>query len=146
MSAPADYKFEAWSGVDASAAEGNLTRGPYEPKVFEDHDIDGELAPLPCARFPKLSSDTPVAIQYCGICGTDPATLRGEMGEFAPIVPGRVCGHEMVGRVVRTGPKVENDIKVGDIVGIGTLTDSCRECEPCKTGKSPLFLAGQSTP
>jgi D-arabinose 1-dehydrogenase-like Zn-dependent alcohol dehydrogenase len=37
-----------------------------------------------------------------------------------------------VGEVVRVGPKVENGLKVGDIVGVGAQCDSCGECDICQ--------------
>jgi uncharacterized zinc-type alcohol dehydrogenase-like protein len=42
-------------------------------------------------------------------------------------------GHEVVGRVTRTGSEVARH-QVGDIVGVGCMIESCRRCEPCKTG------------
>lgn len=53
-----------------------------------------------------------------------------------------VVGHEIVGVAVRVGPKAENGIKVGDIVGVGAQADSCcgrgpKACQPCKDGDEP---------
>lgn len=64
---------------------------------------------------------------YCGICASDYGVLKGE---YAPLEP-RVGGHEIVGEVVRVGPKVAN-LKVGDMVGVGWQCDACRECDLCK--------------
>jgi len=44
-----------------------------------------------------------------------------------------VVGHEIVGKVVKAGPKAEG-FKEGDLVGIGAQCDSCLECEWCKDG------------
>ena len=46
-----------------------------------------------------------------------------------PVVP----GHEIIGRVTETGPEVSK-FKRGDIVGVGCLVDSCRECSSCEKG------------
>ena len=46
-----------------------------------------------------------------------------------------VVGHEIVGKVVKAGPKAEG-FKEGDLVGIGAQCDSCLECEWCKDGTS----------
>ena len=43
-------------------------------------------------------------------------------------------GHEVVGKVSRVGAGVSRH-KVGDIVGVGCMIDSCRACEPCKVGE-----------
>ncbi len=44
-----------------------------------------------------------------------------------PCVP----GHEIVGKVVKVGNHVSK-FKIGDIVGVGCMVDSCRDCEYCK--------------
>ena len=45
-------------------------------------------------------------------------------------------GHEIIGKVVKTGSKVENSIKVGDRVGVGAQSAACLkpECEECAAG------------
>jgi uncharacterized zinc-type alcohol dehydrogenase-like protein len=42
-------------------------------------------------------------------------------------------GHEIVGRVIKAGASVTKH-KVGDIVGVGCMIDSCRQCDACKSG------------
>ncbi|MFY9983960.1 MAG: alcohol dehydrogenase catalytic domain-containing protein [Chthoniobacterales bacterium] len=44
-----------------------------------------------------------------------------------------VPGHEIVGRVIKTGNHV-NKFKAGDLAGVGCFVDSCRECPECKAG------------
>lgn len=78
-----------------------------------------------------------VKILYCGICGSDVSSLTGEWGPVKDICP-QVCGHEIVGEVVRIGTSPENGLKIGDLVGIGAQLDSCRECEWCREGQSSL--------
>ena len=64
--ASTDYKFEGWLGHDASAAEGNMKWGEFEPKAWEETDID-------------------IKITHCGICGSDLHTLRsGWVCSFFP--------------------------------------------------------------
>ena len=55
--ASADYKFEGWLGLDPSSAEGNMKWGEFEPKPWEETDVD-------------------IKISHCGICGSDLHTLR----------------------------------------------------------------------
>lgn len=63
------------------------------------------------------------------MCGSDVHTITGGWGEL-PTSP--ICvGHEIIGRVLRVGPKVE-DIKVGDRVGVGAQIQSCMQCQNCK--------------
>ena len=35
-----DLKFEGWVGLDANAAKGNMVWQSYEPKAFQETDID----------------------------------------------------------------------------------------------------------
>lgn len=41
----ADYKFEGWMGLDANAAKGNMVWQSYEPKAFQETDIDVRCPP-----------------------------------------------------------------------------------------------------
>ncbi|PIA27076.1 hypothetical protein AQUCO_08300043v1 [Aquilegia coerulea] len=45
-----------------------------------------------------------------------------------PMVP----GHEVVGEVLEVGSDVTK-YKVGDVVGVGALVGSCRQCNPCQS-------------
>lgn len=66
---------------------------------------------------------------YAGICHTDVHTAEGAFGpKKFPMVP----GHELLGKVVEVGPKVTK-CKVGDIVAVGCLVDSCLDCNMCKS-------------
>lgn len=69
---------------------------------------------------------------YCGICATDLSALQGHYGSFSSSDP-TVCGHELIGRVVKAGS--ESGRKVGELVGVGYQSDSCRECQYCKHDK-----------
>jgi hypothetical protein len=44
-----------------------------------------------------------------------------------------VPGHEIVGRVSAVGAHVA-DYKVGDLVGVGCIVDSCKHCADCESG------------
>jgi alcohol dehydrogenase (NADP+) len=69
-------------------------------------------------------------ITHCGICGSDLHTLRSGWGES--LYPCCV-GHEIVGKAVRVGLKVEGGIKFGDRVGVGAQSSSCLrpDCAEC---------------
>src|SRR5215208_1394893 len=45
-----------------------------------------------------------------------------------------VPGHEIVGRVARTGAEVSG-FKEGDLAGVGCFVDSCRVCRNCRDGE-----------
>ncbi|KIY42983.1 GroES-like protein [Fistulina hepatica ATCC 64428] len=86
-----------------------FTKKEFKPKPFGDHDVD-------------------VKIEACGVCGSDVHTITGGWGKCnLPIC----VGHEIVGHVVKAGPKVTL-AKVGDRVGVGAQVWACLKCEVCK--------------
>lgn len=88
------------------------------------------LAPFNIERREPEDFDVHVEILYCGVCHSDLHQIRDEWGgAIFPMVP----GHEIVGRVLRTGPSVTK-FKAGDLAGVGCLVDSCRTCDNCRQG------------
>jgi alcohol dehydrogenase (NADP+) len=88
------------------------------------------LVPLTVARRAPKDDDVEIAIEFCGLCHSDVHATRGEWGaQKYPLVP----GHEIVGRVSRVGSAVD-DFAPGDLVGVGCMVDSCRECDSCLDG------------
>ncbi|MCN0152010.1 NAD(P)-dependent alcohol dehydrogenase [Salinispora arenicola] len=82
--------------------------------------------------------DVLIDISYCGICHTDIHTVRGEWGERSyPIVP----GHEIIGVVAAIGTDVTKH-QVGDVVGVGCMVNSCRECVSCQAGEEQYCAKG----
>jgi len=72
-------------------------------------------------------TDVAIDILFCGVCHSDLHMVRSEWFPGAyPMVP----GHEIVGLVTQIGMDVR-DVKVGDLVGVGCLVDSCGECPSC---------------
>ena len=57
-----------------------------------------------------------------------------------PIVP----GHELAGVVTAVGQNVE-DIKVGDNVGVGCVSDSCLECASCEASEEHACEKGRDS-
>lgn len=67
--------------------------------------------------------------QYTTVRTGDLHTINGGWGK--KILP--LCvGHEIVGKVIKTGPKVTL-CKVGDRVGVGAQIRACLECKVCKS-------------
>ncbi|GGB36337.1 zinc-binding dehydrogenase [Sphingomonas metalli] len=92
---------------------------------------DTPLAPFSFERRDPLPGDVVIDILFCGVCHSDLHTARGEWaGTLYPCVP----GHEIVGRVAATGSAVER-FKVGDVVGVGCMVDSCGHCPSCRDGE-----------
>ena len=74
--------------------------------------------------------DIQIDILYCGVCHSDLHQARNEWNNTVyPCLP----GHEIVGRAVKVGADVTK-FKVGDLVGVGCIVDSCRSCDACKQG------------
>ncbi len=88
------------------------------------------LAPFSFERRAAGQLDIAIDILHCGVCHSDLHTARGEWeGTLYPSVP----GHEIVGRVTAVGDLVSK-FKIGDIVGVGCMVDSCQHCAPCDRG------------
>lgn len=96
------------------------------------------LEPFEFTRRELQAGDVLIDIHYCGVCHSDLHMARNEWGvsQF-PLVP----GHEIVGRVVRTGSDVST-FKAGDLVGVGVMVDSCGHCGQCHNGEEQYCEAG----
>ena len=71
-----------------------------------------------------------IAVLFCGVCHSDIHQVKNEWSNTVyPCMP----GHEVVGRVTKVGGHVSRH-KVGDMVGVGCMIESCRHCEPCTAG------------
>ena len=86
------------------------------------------LKPFQIQRREPGPHDVVIDIQYCGVCHSDIHQVRDEWGGARfPMVP----GHEIAGIVSKVGSAVTR-YQLGDKVGVGCFTDSCRQCDPCK--------------
>lgn len=96
----------AYAAQDATSP---LTPFNYQPRELRAHDVQ-------------------IEVLYCGVCHSDLHQVRNEWHNTVfPVVP----GHEIVGRVTAVGAD-GNKYKVGDVVGVGCIVDSCRTCDNCK--------------
>lgn len=99
-------------------------------KAYGTEAAEAPLNPMGIDRRKPTPHDVEIDILYCGVCHSDLHTARNEWhGTIYPCVP----GHEIVGKVVSVGSHVTK-FKVGDLVGVGCIVDSCRECDYCKEG------------
>lgn len=101
----------------------------YPVNAYAAFSADTPLAPHAFERRELRADDVLIDILYCGVCHSDLHTARNDWGwtQHYPVVP----GHEIVGRVSKAGEKVSK-FKVGDLVGVGCMVDSCRTCSPCQ--------------
>jgi uncharacterized zinc-type alcohol dehydrogenase-like protein len=107
-------------------------------KAYAAFNATSPLAPFTFQYRDPDADEIQIQILYCGVCHTDVHQARNEWhGTTYPCVP----GHEIVGRVTKTGARVKK-FKEGDLAAVGCLVDSCRECESCKSGLEQLCEAG----
>jgi uncharacterized zinc-type alcohol dehydrogenase-like protein len=99
-------------------------------KAYGAHAADKPLESLDITRRAPGEHDVQIDIAFCGVCHSDLHTVRAEWaGTQFPCVP----GHEIVGRVSAVGGHVKTH-KVGDLVGVGCMVDSCQHCADCGDG------------
>lgn len=94
--------------------------------------IGGEtLKPMDFERDAPQVDEVLIETLYCGVCHSDVHQVENDWkNTLYPCVP----GHEVIGRVVYAGPEVTK-FKVGDMVGVGCMIDSCQHCSACKEGE-----------
>lgn len=89
------------------------------------------LKPIEFERDDAGPNDVEIEVLFCGVCHSDIHQVKNEWANTVyPCMP----GHEVVGRVRRVGAAVTRH-REGDVVGVGCMIDSCRACEPCKSGE-----------
>ena len=100
-------------------------------KAYGAHAADRPLESLDITRRAPGAHDVQIDIAYCGVCHSDLHQVRSEWaGTLYPCVP----GHEIVGRVSAVGAHVTQH-KIGDLVGVGCIVDSCQHCAECEDGQ-----------
>ena len=95
--------------------------------------VDGYVDIIEKELRPLEHGEALVDIEYCGLCHTDLHVANCDFGKF----PGRVIGHEGVGRVSKLGAGVTN-LKIGDRVSVAWFYGGCGHCEYCLTGRETL--------
>jgi glutathione-independent formaldehyde dehydrogenase len=113
----------------ANAVKALVYRGPREVAVSDVSD--------PAIERP---GDAVIQITRTNICGSDLHMYEGR----TDMEPGRVLGHENLGRVVEVGADVER-IKVGDMVCV-PFDVACGHCENCERGLTNYCLVANPDP
>ncbi|MFC6096410.1 NAD(P)-dependent alcohol dehydrogenase [Flavobacterium qiangtangense] len=107
-------------------------------KAFGTESREADLQQMNIERRNVTAKDVEIEILFCGVCHSDLHTARNDWGgTIYPAVP----GHEIVGKITSVGNEVSK-FKVGDIVGVGCIVDSCRTCESCKQDLEQYCLNG----
>jgi uncharacterized zinc-type alcohol dehydrogenase-like protein len=109
-------------------------------KAWAAYNSKEPLAPYNFDRRDIRPHDVQIEILYCGVCHSDLHQARDEWGgSIYPMVP----GHEIVGKVIKTGDHVTK-FKTGDTVGVGVMVDSCRVCKNCKNDLEQYCVEGMT--
>jgi len=102
----------------------------YNVKAYSAASATSPLSPTTIARRDPTPNDVQIEILFCGICHSDLHQVRNEWSGVMPTVYPCVPGHEIVGRVTKTGSAVKK-FKAGDLASVGCLVDSCGVCSEC---------------
>ncbi len=106
----------------------------YNAKAFSADSATSPLASTTIARRDPTETDVQIEILFCGICHSDLHQVRNEWSGVMPTVYPCVPGHEIVGRVTKTGSAVKK-FKVGDVAAVGCMVDSDGTCPECLRGE-----------
>ncbi len=77
-----------------------------------------------------------LGMEAASICGTDHHLYRWDEWAAENLVPPRILGHELAGRVIATGRGVTR-VREGDLVGVESHI-VCWECAQCRRGDQHL--------
>jgi alcohol dehydrogenase (NADP+) len=105
----------------------------YNAKAFSATSATSPLGSTTIARRDPTETDVQIEILFCGICHSDLHQVLNEWSGVMPTVYPCVPGHEIVGRVTRTGSAVTK-FKAGDLAAVGCMVDSDGTCPECKNG------------
>ena len=86
------------------------------------------LSEMEIERQAPKADEVHIDILYCGVCHSDLHQVKNDWhNTIYPCVP----GHEVVGRISEVGSAVTK-FRVGDVVGVGCMVDSCGVCPSCQ--------------
>ena len=128
------------SGIAIPVAEPQAPESAaYKAKAYAAKSATSGLAPFSVPRRDLRPDDVQIDIQYCGVCHSDLHQVRNEWQSTLPTVYPCVPGHEIIGRVTKTGRAVKR-FKEGDLVGVGCMVNSCGVCVNCLAGEEQFCV------
>ena len=111
-----------------------------QAKGYAAQNPGTDLTPWSFERRDVGAHDVQIDIAFCGVCHSDYHQIKNDW--FPGIFP-MVPGHEIVGRVSQIGAHVQK-FKVGDLVGVGCMVDSCQVCTNCQADLEQYCLEGNT--
>jgi len=99
-----------------------------QAKAYAAYSATQALKPFNFERRKLGPNDVKLNILYCGVCHSDIHMAHNDWGMSTYPV---VLGHEIIGRVEAVGANV-TAFEKDQLVGVGCMVDSCRQCQPCK--------------
>jgi alcohol dehydrogenase (NADP+) len=109
------------------------TAKAYPAKAYAAQSARSGMAAASIQRRTPKATDVQIEILFCGVCHSDLHQVRNEWENMMPTVYPCVPGHEIVGRVTKTGSAVKK-FKQGDLAAVGCMVDSDRTCPNCRAG------------
>ena len=107
-------------------------------------DLSQYHSPLELVEIPYPSyknNQVVVEVVTCGVCRTELDEIEGRTPpSFFPMI----LGHEIIGRVVEKGSRVQK-LSLGDRVGIAWIHSSCGHCSFCLEGRENLCAEFKAT-
>lgn len=106
--------------------------------------LENNQTPLRLVDLPRpapKADEVLLEVQVCGVCHTELDEIEGRTPP--PELP-VVLGHQVVGKVVEAGEKVQQ-LKVGDRVGVAWIFSACGQCDYCRRGEENLCESFQAT-
>jgi alcohol dehydrogenase len=99
-------------------------------RAVQVSEINGPLRVVDVPQPTPGRGHVRIAVEACGICGTDASMVSGEFGSGPfPLTP----GHEIAGRVDMLGDDIDG-WEVGDRVAVGWFGGNDGRCEACRDG------------
>lgn len=107
-------------------------KAAFVKRLAEPLQIEETAMPEPDA------DEVLIKVEASGVCHSDLHLANGDWPRLMKIVKmPLIPGHEVVGRVVKTGAQV-SELEPGDRVGVAWIHWTCGECELCRAGLENL--------
>jgi uncharacterized zinc-type alcohol dehydrogenase-like protein len=106
----------------------------YTARAYAAQSTVSGMAAIKIPRRSPKPRDVQIEILYCGVCHTDLHFVHNDFAAFMPTTYPCVPGHEIVGRVEKTGNAVTK-FQQGDLAAVGCMVDSDRTCDACREGE-----------